>query len=135
MSDIKLDARGPEGERGPRGKRGHEGHEGPTGPTGPASSPPLIAAASIVGADGSALANTGFSATVRLAAGRYQLTLANPPPDAKVVPVVTIRSNPVVATLGEVVSVAGGVITVHTMNPTTGIVMDADFFILVSQGA
>lgn len=133
MSDIKLGERGPEGERGPRGKRGPEGA---TGPTGPASGgPPLIAAASIVGADGSALANTGFSSTVRLASGRYQLTLANPPPDAKVVPVVTIRSNPVVAALGEVVLVLGGIITVHTLNPTTGIVMDADFYIVVSQGA
>jgi len=139
--------RGHRGERGPTGPTGFSGFTGPTGPTGPtgftgatgpaSAGPPVIAAASIVGATGAALANTGFSSTVRTLPGVYTLTLAGvPPPAAKVVPVVTTNGNGGVS-LG-VASVVGAVITVVTFGASgfaTNTPADEDFFIVVSTGA
>jgi hypothetical protein len=123
------------GPTGPTGATGTGGETGPTGATGPASSgAPIIAVASINGSDGSAFANTGFSSTTRLANGIYELTLASPPPDAKVV-VTTSYNFPSAASVGPIFqSVAGGVITVRTgFNGTS--TTDASFFVIVSQGA
>ena len=154
--------RGERGHRGHRGPRGHDGRDGttgstgptgpnngftgptgptgtgetgPTGATGPASSgAPIIAVASINGSDGSAFANTGFSSTSRFAAGIYELTLASPPPDAKVV-VATSYNFASAASVGPIfATVSGGVITVRTgFNGTS--TTDSSFFIIVSQGA
>ncbi len=152
MADIKLldpnsidddhDHGDDDGERGKRGKRGHRGHDGPTGstgPTGPAGSStgnaPVIAVASIVGADGSATTNTGFSSTTRVSTGLYHLTLANPPPDGSVVPVITVRTSSPPAIAFALVS--GGVISVFTATAASGFTLggDTDFFIIVSEGS
>ena len=139
---------GPTGFTGPTGPTGF-GDTGPTGPTGPTGfgdtgstgpaagggAAPIIAVASIVGADGSALANTGFSATTRLSAGLYSLTLASPPPDAQVIPVVTVHS-PGSTGVG-ITDVVGGVVFVRIStgaNIATSTRNDQDFFIIVSQG-
>jgi hypothetical protein len=123
------------GSTGPTGPTG-SGSTGPTGATGPASGgSTILAVASINGADGTAFANTGFSATARLSAGSYLLTLGGtPPPDAKVVPVVTVLS-PSAVVIG-IATVGAGAIAVHTsQDPTGGVKTDASFYIIVSQGA
>ena len=149
-----------EGERGERGKRGHRGHRGrdgfdgntgptgptgptgatgsvgPTGSTGPAPSGPPILAAAHVAADGSVLANTGFSSIARLGAGIYALTLTNPEPDVEVIPVVTAESSPFI-TVG-IAEVAGGVIGVRMATGAgiaTSTSSDSNFYIVVSLGA
>src|SRR5574341_677051 len=148
---------GERGERGKRGKRGHRGHDGhdghdgdtgptgptgpsgpagPTGPTGPVSGEAPILAVAHVAADGTVLANTGFSSITHIGAG-YQLTLASPPVDSsKVVPVVTADS-PAAITV-PIAQVVAGVITVQLStgaHTATAVKNDSAFFIVVSQGA
>jgi hypothetical protein len=82
------------------------------------------------------LANTGFSATSRAAAGIYNLTLAAPPPAGKAVVTVTTNGNSGVA-LGNA-SVVGAVVTVVTYGASgfgSNTPGDTDFFVTVSQGA
>ncbi len=143
MADTKIldpnccDDECEDGKRGKRGKRGRTGPTGPTGstgPTGPAgSSDALIAAANVDGATGNVLASSGFSSVVRTAPGVYDLTLAPlppPPPDAQVIPTVTIRT--LLANAVGTAFVSGGVITVRTL-PSGGAPSDFNFYVTVHR--
>ena len=158
-ADCEGAERGERGKRGHRGHRGHDGDDGddgstgstgPTGPTGSGSTGPtgtgstgptgptgsegsnLILALANVAANGAFSSQSGFLSSVQTGTGQYDLTLAGvPPPDANIIPVVTINT-PNGEGLG-IASVAGGVIQVQTWNVPTDTLADVAFFIIVGQ--
>lgn len=125
---------GSTGPTGPTGTTGPTGPTGPTGATGPALGSPIIAVASINGADGSAFSSTGFLSTARISPGIYELTLLSPPLTAQIIPVTTYNFGAGASIVPIFAAVTGGVITVLT-GFIAGHGTDFDFFIIVSQGA
>ena len=138
-SDGSTGPTGPTGSTGlgitgPTGATGLTGPTGSTGPTGPTGSDGsnLILALANVAADGSFSSQSGFLSSAHPGTGSYDLTLAGvPPPDANIIPVVTIN-----VINGEglgIASVSGGVIHVQTWNVPTDTTADVPFFIIVGQ--
>jgi hypothetical protein len=124
---------GSTGATGPTGPTGATGVAGATGATGPASlGLPVIAAASVNG-NATTNSSSGFVGPVgHPGAGVYQLTLASPPPDANIIPLVTTDSTSGVGV--PLASVAGGVVTVRMVagsNVAVGTTSDGAFFIAV----
>lgn len=135
---------GPTGPTGPTntpgiGPTGAAGPIGPTGATGAAGLPGPgslgIAAANVASDNGEFASQTGFASINKPSTGVFELTLAGtPPPNATVIPVVTIKDGGSLAI--PVVSVSGGVITVTIVpaaNFGTGTPGDADFYIQVDS--
>lgn len=126
MSDIKIvstserdrgksGSTGPTGPTGPAGSASSTGATGPTGLTGPAGPDRLIALA-YVQADGTPLANFGFSSITHFGTGHYRLALSNPPADdLNVIPIPgALRESGGVFVLADVLQIAAGVIDIVT---------------------